>query len=177
MTKTSTKKTDLLIKDLFSTDSSEVLKALEKVPREGNTRVVVPLLRTYKAWPDDEIISEKAEKILKQIKTESAIPELIEALDDPEFEEERALILSIFWNAGLFPSEDVDVLVKHAIRGDFHVTLEALTVIENIEAAVDTEVLQEAIFDIDDFLDEHPESEHAKLLSELKEVLTKMYNI
>ena len=176
MTQTNSKRTDSLLSDLFSAKADTVRAALEKVPSQGNARMVIPLLKTYKAWDHEEDIQIKIANILGQIKTESAIPELIEALDDPEFDAERALILSTFWHAGLYPVSDINVLVRHAIRGDFFVTLEALTVIENIESQMDLDMLQDALFDIEEFLDEHPDAPHAEILSQLKDVITTLYN-
>ncbi len=174
--KPKSKRAEALLTDLFSTKSDTVRKALEKVPEQGDARIVLPLLKTYKAWEGEPDIREKIAVILGQLKTESAIPELIEALEDPQFDEDRTLIVSSFWHSGLYPVNDIDLLVKHAIRGDFMVALEVLTVIENIEAISDMEMLQEAIFDIDDFLDVHPDAPHAELLNELKKVLNTFYN-
>lgn len=176
MTDTKPKKVDLLLSNLFSTRKDEVLAALDKIPSQGNAKVVIPLLKTYKAWEDDGMIRGGIEKILRELKTETAIPELITALEDPDYEEERALIISSFWNAGLFPISDVDVLIRHAIRGNFMVALEVITVVENIESEIDEQVLQDGIFDIDEFLDSEPNAPHSELLAELKDVLTALYN-
>lgn len=176
MAKANSKKSESLLTDLFSTRSETVRNALEKIPAQGNAKMIIPLLKTYKSWESEEDIQNKIARILGELKTESAIPELIEALEDPEFDAERALIVSTFWHAGLYPLSDIDVLVRHAIRGDFFVTLEVLTVIENIEAQMDNQLLQDAIFDIEEFLDEHPDAPHAELLNQLKEVITKFYN-
>ena len=165
-----------LTKKLFSTRIEEVQAALKQIPDKGNATLILPLLRTYKAWPAEPLILDPITKILSELKTESAIPELIKALEDPDFDEERAMIISIFWNAGLFPINDVDVLVRHAIRGDYMVTLEALTVIENIESELDKDQLQNALFDVDDYLELNPEVPHAELLEELKQVLSTHYN-
>lgn len=175
--KEKSKKKEALLTDLFSTRVDTVRGALEKIPAQGDSRMVIPLLKTYMAWEKDPLIQEKIASILGQLKTESAIPELIEALEDPQFDPIRALILSVFWHAGIYPISDFDVLVAHAIRGDFMVTLEVLTVIENIETALDHELLQDALFDIDDFLDMHPQAPHAELLNELKQVLTAHQNL
>lgn len=176
MTKDTSKKSQLLIEDLFSTKRDTVKAALIKIPTQGNSAMIIPLLKTYISWESDEDIQSGIAKILAQLKTESAVPELVEALDDPEFDSIRALILSSFWHSGIYPINDLNVLVRHAIRGDFFVTLEAITVIENIEAPMDIEMIQDAIFDIDDFLDEHPEEMHSELLVQLKKVLTLFYN-
>lgn len=174
--KPKSKRAEALLADLFSTRSDTVRKALEKVPDQGDARMVLPLLKTYNAWAGEPDIQEKIATILRQLKTESALPELITALDDPQFDDDRALIISAFWHSGLYPVNDIDLLVKHAIRGDFMVTLEVLTVIENIETLDDMEMLQEVIFDIDDFLDVHPDAPNAELLNELKQVLNTFYN-
>jgi HEAT repeat protein len=166
----------VLTKKLFSTKIEEVQEALKKIPDQGNATLVLPLLRTYKAWPQEPLVLDSIAKILSELKTESAIPELITALEDPDFDEERAMIISIFWNAGLFPVDDIDVLVRHAIRGDYMVTLEVLTVIENIESELDKEQLQNALFDVEDYMEMNPEEPHTELLGELKQVLTTHYN-
>ena len=175
MTKLNSKRTDTLLTDLFSTKSDIVRRALDKIPSQGNAKMIIPLLKTYKSWEDKEDIQNKIAHILGELKTESAIPELIVALEDPEFDTERALIVSTFWHAGLYPISDVDVLVRHAIRGDFFVTLEVLTVIENIEEQIDNQLLQDAIFDIEEFVEDHPDAPHTELLNQLKEVITRFY--
>ena len=176
MTKNTSKRTQDLLEDLFSVKRDIVRSALVKIPSQGNAGMIIPLLKTYISWESDENIQNEIAKILGQLKTESAVPELVDALEDPEFDAIRALIISSFWHSGIYPISDLNVLVKHAIRGDFFVTLEAITVIENIEATMDVEMIQDAIFDIDEFLDDHPEEIHSDLLVQLKNLLTTLYN-
>src|SRR5690554_1581375 len=164
MTKNISKKSQELIEDLFSTRKETVKSALIKIPEAGNSSMIIPLLKTYVSWESDADIQNSIAKILRELKTESAVPELIEALEDPEFDEIRALILSAFWHSGIYPVNDLNILVRHAIRGDYFVTLEAITVIENIETAMDLEMIQDAIFDVDEFLEDHPDEMHSELL-------------
>lgn len=172
MSSAKSKVVEKIISDLFSSDAKVVDAALKKVPTKGNARVVIPLLRAYKAWEQEPEIRSEIEKILKQLKAEDAIPQLIEALEDSEFDQERAFIISLFWNAGLFPVDNVDTLVKHAVRGDFMVTLEVLTVVENMESKLDQSMVQNANDDITDFLDSNQNAPHGELLIELQQVLT-----
>jgi len=176
MTKNTSKRIQGLIQDLFSAQKDVVKSALKKIPSQGNAEVIIPLLKTYVSWESDENIQNDIAKILGELKTESAIPELIEALEDPEFDSIRALILSSFWHSGLYPVDDIGVIVRHAIRGDFLVTLEAITIIENIEAPSDVDTIQDAIFDIDEFLEQYPNEMHSELLVQLKTVFTTLYN-
>ena len=176
MTKNISKKSQELIEDLFSTKRDTVKATLIKIPAQGNSAMIIPLLKTYVSWESDADIQHTIATILGELKTESAVPELIEALEDPEFDAIRALILSAFWHSGIYPINDLGVIVRHAIRGDYFVTLEAITVIENIEAPMDVEMIQDAIFDIDDFLEEHPDELHSELLAQIKNILTTLYN-
>ncbi len=166
------KKIEKLIGDLFSSKHEVVQSAIKVIPKEGNAQMVVPMLRAHKAWAQDKGLQADIEQVLKEMKDEKAIPELITALEDVEFEQERGLILSIFWNAGLFPVNHIPVLIKQAMKGDYLVSLEALTVIENIEAQIDQEIWQNASDDLDYFLNEHGDEPHADLVYELKQVIS-----
>lgn len=176
MTNQNTKKGTALIAELFSTDPAKVMSALEKIPEKGDHTMVVPLLKTYRVWENEDEIRKQIAKIMYELKTETAIPELIAALDDPDFEDYRAFLISIFWNAGIFPVTHIDVLVRHAIKGDYMVALEVLTVVENIEAKMEPEMLQDAMFDIDEHIEMYPDDAHIELLEELKQILTSHYN-
>ncbi len=170
------KKIEKLIGDLFSPKHEVVESAIKEIPKKGNARIVLPMLRAHKAWAQDRVLQAEIEKVLKEMKDEKAIPELISALEDVEFEQERGLILSIFWNAGLFPVDYIPVLIKQAIKGDYLVSLEALTVIENIEAQIDQEIWENASDDLDYFLNEHGDEPHADLVYELKQVISSRLN-
>ncbi len=171
------KKFDVLITDLLSTDARNVMSALKRIPQQGRAAVVIPLIKTRLAWPDRPEIQSAIEKILKELKTQKAIPELIRALEDPAFDSERAFIVSLFWNAGMFPTDDFEILVKHALRGDYMVAFEVLTVIDSSEDQPDPEMLQQLILDVDEYLDRNPDAPHATVLNQLKEVLKEKYNV
>lgn len=170
------KRKQSLLADLFSAKAETVLGALEKVPAQGDASFVVPVLKAYRAWPADEAIREKATFILFHMKSQEVIPELLKALEEPELQDDKAFVISVFWNAGLIPTE-LDVLVKHAIRGDYMVAFEALTVIEQMEDSADADLAQEAVFDLDEYVDEHPDAPHVEILGQLRQVLVDFYNL
>ncbi len=173
---TKNKKVEALMADLHSTDLAKVLAALKKVPEAGNATLITPLLRTYLAWNNQEVRG-AVEKILGELKTQTAVPELINALEDPAFDDLRALIISSFWHSGIYPSNDMDVLIKNAIRGDYMVAVEVVTVLENTDEFTDPDMVQQAMLDIDDFLDQNPDAEHSPVLDQLKSVLKTQYNL
>jgi hypothetical protein len=171
------KRVEALMSLLHSTKTDEVIGALKKIPDQGNASLVKPLLRTFLAWPDEADIQAKIEKILGELKTQDAIPELISALQDDEFDELRAMIISVFWHAGIYPTNELDVLISSAIKGDFMVAVEVVTVIENSDELTDSDLVQESMLDIEEFLDENPEAPHASVLEQLKAILKSQYNL
>jgi len=177
MSTTKNKKVEALMSLLHSTKSTEVIAALKKIPDQGNASLVKPLLRTYLAWPDDADIQERIEKILGELKTQEAIPELISALEDGEFDSLRAMIISVFWHAGIYPTDELDVLIKNAIRGDYMVAVEVVTVVENSDVFTDPDLVQEFMLDIEEFLDDNPDAPHASVLEQLKTILKGQYNL
>ena len=171
------KKVEAVVSLLHSTKSAEVISALKKIPEQGNATLIKPLLRTYLAWPNDPDIQARTQKILGELKTQSAVPELISALGEEEFETVRALIISVFWHAGIYPTDELDVLIQNAIKGDYMVAMEVLTVVENSDVFTDPDLVQQYMLDIDEYLDSNPEADHASILEQLKDVLKSQYNL
>lgn len=161
---------------LFDAKADKVLAALHDIPEKGDASFVLPLLKTYTAWHHDDAIREKASTILYELKTVEAIPELLNALEMPEFKMHKAFIISVFWNAGIIPTE-MDVLLRHALHGDFMTAFEVLTVIEQMEDTADAEAARDAVFDIEEYLDEHPDAPHVEMLQQLRYVLIEYSNL
>ncbi len=170
------KKDVAMLARLFSTKADDVLKALNDIHERGNVQMIEPLLKTIIDWPGDATIERKAKTILGELKSEAAIPVLIQALENPVYQSQKAFILSIFWNAGLYPVDHVETFVKLAIKGDFHVALESLTILENMDSDFDADIVQHALIDIDEFLDQYPHAEHNAIIKSLKQLLTEKQN-
>lgn len=176
MTSASLKKQKALLADLFSAKKETVMAALKKIPEEGTPEFIIPLLRTFKAWPHSTEVRAKVTFILYHLKTPEAVPELMKALDEPDLQEEKAFILSVFWNSGHIPT-DISVLVGHALRGGYMVALEVMTLLEQMEDTADAEEAREASLDVQEYLDEHPNIEHGPMLAELNRTLIKLSNL
>ncbi|HLV52611.1 MAG TPA: hypothetical protein VKY29_01230 [Cryomorphaceae bacterium] len=168
---------DSLIADLHSTDAKIVMDALARMPKQGKAAAIQPMIKTKLAWPDNREIQAAIDKILKELKVEAAVPTLIEALDNPEFDSERAYIISLFWNTGLFPVEYFETLIRHALRGDYMVAFEVLTVIDNSEDQPDVDTLQQMLLDVDEYVDRNPAAPHSSVLRRLQEVIKEKYNV
>ncbi len=171
-TKEKPKREAAMIARLFSTKADEVLQAFTEIHEKGNYTMVEPLLKTLTDWPEDESICRKAKEIIMEVKSENAIPILVEALENPAYFSQRAFILSVFWHAGLYPVDHVETLVKHALQGDYYVALESLTVLENMDAEPDEDLLRNELITIDEFIDENPNAGHLGIIKSIKELLT-----
>jgi hypothetical protein len=57
------------------------------------------------------------------------------------------------------------------------VAVEVVTVIENSDELTDSDLVQESMLDIEEFLDENPEAPHASVLEQLKAILKSQYNL
>lgn len=162
--------------DLFSTKEDKVMAALEKIPEEGTPEFVIPLLRTFKAWPQSTAVRAKVTFILYHLKSPEVMPELMKALEEPDLEGQKAFILSVFWNSGHIPS-DIAVLVRHALKGGYMTALEVMTLLEQMEDTADAEEAREASLDVQEYLDEHPNAEHSQMLAEMNRTLIKLSNL
>ena len=161
------KKVQKIIEDLQSRDERKVIGALKKVPHDGNNEVILPMLQLLATSPSSDI-QLLLEKSLYNLKDQSCIGPLIDALNEKELIPIRAEILTCIWQSGLDASEDLEFLIQLAIDGDFMTAVEVMTIIDNMEGFPD-EPLTNSIKLMDNALDAH--HENAKLLGNIRQIL------
>lgn len=164
-----------LIKELFSSDDQRVVSAMAELREIGDVRVVSPMLELY-ARTDNEAIKREVIHFLFSLNTENAIDPLMEALRAPHMRPHRAFILSVFWNSGIQPIEHLREIVGIGLHGDYHETLEALTVIENMDGPFEGMELADSIFDIREEIEEIGDHHRRDLVSSLEQVLVNFQN-
>jgi hypothetical protein len=161
------KKVHKIIEELASRDEGKVMRALKKVPHDGNKEVIVPLLRLLATEPSSEV-QLLLEKSLHNLKDPSCVAPLIESLKDEELSQIRAEILTCIWQSGLDASEELEFLVQLSIDGDFMIAVEVMTIIDNMEGFPD-DPLTNSIKLMDKALDSN--HENAKLLGNIRQIL------
>jgi len=57
------------------------------------------------------------------------------------------------------------------------VAFEVFTIAEQMVDTVDAEMARDAVFDIEDYLDEHPDADHVEVLQQLRILLVDYSNI
>jgi HEAT repeat protein len=120
-----------LILDLKSEDPKTLTSALKRVRSKGNEAVIPYLFKLIEGENTPKIKAE-AKKIILELKTTAAIPELLNQLQS-ENPEARELALGAFWQTGFNAFEHIDAFVLAASKGTYMEAVEAYTIIDNLD--------------------------------------------
>ena len=151
----------------------QVLAALKKSRKEGNAIIFEGILNTLKET-DEPTVESEIIAFLFDLKDESAIPALINALNNEDMQYYWSFLVATFWQSAIDGSGHLDVFVKKAIEGDYMTSLEALTVIENFDSSFDQQLLQECTTDLNIAAQEEEDEDKKALLISLTEVVQKL---
>lgn len=114
---------------LTSMDDGTVLTALHQIRNSGSVRILPYVIDLLK----NELKEKLAEHILQfiaEIKTQDAVPVMIESLNDLEKTPYFARYLSACWQSGLDFSTHIIRFTEIFVRSDYETCLEAFTLIE-----------------------------------------------
>ncbi len=120
-----------LLTDVQSGVPEKVITALDALQVSGNDSVIEPLIRSINLQTDEKSSAEIIE-FLCSLKSTSASKEVMACLKNPELSDLKVQILSTIWNSPLDYSEYLAEFVNLAVKGDFLVILECLTILENL---------------------------------------------
>jgi len=162
-----------ILKDLKASDPKIVLAALKKSRKEGNADIFSCIINTLKET-DEPAVESEIIAFLFDLKDETAIPVLIDALNKEEMQYYWSFLVATFWQSAIDGSGYLDVFVKKAIEGDYMTTLEALTVIENFDSAFDEQLIQECTMDLNMAFEEEEDADKKALLQSLTEVVKQL---
>ena len=155
-----------IINDFSSTDEKKVFTALKQVRKHGKREAITPLIELLHATTNEEIKNEIA-SILYDLKDQTAVEEIIVALEDEKYEDEKATLVSIFWQSALDSSEHITTIVRQAITGDYLVGIEVLSVIDNYETTFQETEIEDLKFDFDEAI-QADDSEKRDLLISIR---------
>ena len=158
-----------ILKDISSKDEKKVLTALKQLRKHGKPEAIRPLIEVLKN-STNEIVRSEVLSLLYDLKEQNVVDEIILAIEDEYFVNEKALLIAIFWQSSLDGSEYLSTFVKEAIRGDYLTCIEVLTVIENFEATFQETEVEDLKYDLDEAI-ELEETEKRNLLIGIRKVL------
>lgn len=159
-----------IIKDFQASDTSLVKDAIKRNRKDGNVKTFAAMLDLL-AKTDEPEVEEAIISFLFDLKDNESVPTLIEALQKDELEYYRSFLVATFWQAAIDGSDHLDLFVKLAIEGDYMVCLEALTVIENFDAAYSEHELLDYENDINEAVEKEGNKDKKELLVSLGDVV------
>lgn len=149
-----------LTEELNNKDLEIALEAIRKIKSVGHASLI-PIL--IKKWLNSSGELEiKLSELLYSLKDETVIAPLIELLKTEKSGTNRAKIISIFWNCGFEPKENLSLFVKIATSGDFFEAFECLTLIETMVAPFPEEELMESLLLVKEYFAEHKNNDDQK---------------
>ncbi len=109
---------------------NEILARLDKIESSGTIKDVDYLIDNINNA--NKLISDKSYYILCNVKKNNIVEKIIERLKKSEIESEKILLTSICWQSSLNFSAYIELFVELAISGSLELTIESVSVIENI---------------------------------------------
>ncbi len=158
-----------IISDLSSSNEKKVFTALKQLRKHGKKEAILPLINTLHITKNEEV-KNQITSLLFDLKDQSVIEELIKAIKDDKYTEEKPVLISIFWQSSLEASEHIATFVKEAIKGDYMVGIEVLSVIDNYDATFQETEIEDLKFDLDEAI-QLEETEKVNLLISIRSAI------
>ena len=158
-----------IINDLSSSDEKKVFTALKQVRKHGKREAIIPLVELL-CSTENTSIKNDITAILFDLKDQSVVEELIQAIESDKYTSEKAILISIFWQSSLDSSQYISTFIKEAIKGDYYVGIEVLSVIDNYDQTFQETEIEDLKFDLDEAI-EIDTTEKTTLLISIRAVI------
>ncbi len=159
-----------ILSDLQSKDTTKILDALKRNRKDGNQATFKAVLLCLKDT-DDPDVEANIIQFLHDLKDESSIPPLIEAIENEEYSYYHSFLIASFWQSSLDGSDYIELFIRKAIENDYMTALEVLTVVENFDNFFTQDELIEYEADLNEAVLEEENEEKKKLLESLADVV------
>ena len=174
---TGTKKAKIesLLLDVKSSNTAIVKTAFEGLKIVGEPSILHPIileLNTKNHTEKNALILEFL-ACLKDRKARSVMMDLIQQTDLKEYQQ---LLLSTIWNSPLDYTDYLEVFVDLALKGDFIITLECLTIIENLDGPFEEADILEAQLHLKEYLESTTKTDEKSILMSEIALLIKNMN-
>lgn len=171
-------KMNTLLTDLKSGEEKNVSKALKGLQVHGDDEAILPIIEVWSAGvsphTENAIIT-----FIGDIKSSSSADIIMEILLDNTFKNIHLPLLTTIWNSKVDYSEYLVDFVTLAIQHDFMVTLECLTIIENMDGPFPEHHFLDAEIILREYAERNQKNaveddKKLKLIGELRAVLKNM---
>lgn len=117
---------------LNSIEEVLIQDALSKISKKGDVSLIADLIALHTRSDDPKIIK-STEEILFGLKASAALDVLMEIATHETNNAHISLALSAMWQSGFSATMHLNQLVLLAIKHDFQVAMEVMTIVENSE--------------------------------------------
>lgn len=162
------KKLALILADIKSASPEKINQSLDALQVYGDYTTIEPLFEVVLNSSNDSIKA-KIIELLCNLKDSKSIVMVMDCLHQSKFDAIKIEILTTIWNSPLDYSEYLEDFVKIAVENDYLLTLECLTIIENLDGPFDEKSLFESQLLLKDYHEGKYERTKAKdqLISEI----------
>lgn len=164
-----------LMEDIATGVPSKVTTALDALQVYGDDSIIEPLVHAIDLQKDEKSIAEIVE-FLSSLKSSTAVSKVMELVNDPALAHQQVRILSTIWNSPLDYSRYLAEFIALAVRKDFMVALECLTILENLDGPFEESAILESQLLLKDYHEgaypKDPQKDH--LISEIALLLKDM---
>ncbi len=164
------KKLEPVLKDLQSSEDVVILDALKKVKKLGDASAI-PLLVQLLIDNENSEVQAAVKEVLFNLKDTDVVAPLMEIIASKRAKDHRAVLLSIFWEAGLEVKGHLSFLIDIAIESDYLTAFECFTIIEHGENIGSGAEMEREIIKLRDYL-EVRKPEHHAVLEQIQLALT-----
>ena len=158
-----------IIADLTSKENKKILFALEQLRKHGKKEAFLPLIDTLITTTNDEIKQEII-NLLYDLRDQTIVETIISAINNKKYTSIKPILISIFWQSSLDVSQYISTFIKQAIKGDYLVGIEVLSVIENFNSTFAEDEINDLKFDLEEAI-EIEKTEKVNLLISIKAIL------
>lgn len=128
---------------LLSADSEQVRKGLDECEGANSAAVILPLLTLLKDAAMREFHAE-VRALLNAVKAPDALDFLMQAFRNPSYESVRPDIICALWSAPVATGSAFIEIINAALKGDFRLQMETITLIEENASDITEEQILEA---------------------------------
>lgn len=157
-----------IVKKLRSENSSVILDTLKYITKEGNKDILKEVIDLLNYTNNTEI-RDVAIKIIENLKDQSSVPIIIDAIEYPDYKDILSILVASCWKNGLDFNQYISSFIEVFIQSDFLLAFEAFTVIDNLDY-IDPQLASTSILRLESCIEDITEDKKA-LYYELIDIL------
>ncbi|WP_133122144.1 hypothetical protein [Brumimicrobium salinarum] len=148
-----------LLKDIRSGEEKSIIEALKALKVNGDDQVIKPIIKVWNAGVSD-LAEQEIITFLGDIKSTTSADTLMSILLDTAYNAIHLPLLTTIWNSKVDYSEYIVEFVNLAVKHDFMVSLECLTIIENMEGPFEEHHILDAEILLREYVDREKDNQN-----------------